>query len=262
MPASDAGEPDASRREQAAAVAREPSARRRREHTAAAPGEHTAAAPAEHTTAPGGEQATAAGTGQDDGPEIVIDLTDALRGDRPQVAPDVVRWRWAALLLGATTVVVLGLAIANYVTGMQWRASALEARDRAEQAAADAAARQQAVVQARAERGAAELRREAMAKHLAVSEADVEALEARIATLASDRARAEDHGGGSTPVASDAQLRAVRAQVDSCVAQVAAVRTGLLVGDGELAALHDAARAAEASCEQAGSDLAALGAGE
>lgn len=200
----------------------------------------------------------------DNGHDIVIDLTGTAYTTTAGTSPALTarhRRRW--ILLGAVATVAVVLAIANFAIGMQWRSVAVAAEDRAVRAAADVAAKQQAVVVAREAREVAELRREAMAKQLAVSEADVAALESRVATLASDKARAEDYGGDTvTHVATDAQMRALQAQLDSCVAQVAALRTTLLVDDPASAALHETATAAEATCEQVGTDAAVLAAGE
>lgn len=203
------------------------------------------------------------GSGDDDGTDIVIDLTDATRA--PTVGTSLVltapqRRMWFAV--GAVAVVAVLLAFGNFVIGLQWRSTALAAQDRAVRAAADVAANQQAVVLARAARDVAELRREAMAKQLAVSEADVAALEARVAALASDKARVEDYSGAVTPVASDAQIRSLQTQVDSCVAQVAALRTVLQVEDPASSALREVASAAQASCEQVQADASVLAGGE
>lgn len=168
------------------------------------------------------------------------------------------RW-WIAL--AAVAVIATILAVVNFSSGMRWRSLALDAQERAARATADAAAGQEAVIAAREARDTAETRREVMAKHLAVSEADVAALEARIAALANDKAQAQDRGDAkATQVASAARVRSLRAQLDSCVAQVAALRTTLLVDDPTSSALDEAASAAEASCEQMGTDLAVLAA--
>jgi uncharacterized protein involved in exopolysaccharide biosynthesis len=100
-----------------------------------------------------------------------------------------------------------------------------------------------------------------MGKQLAVSEADVAALEARVTALANERAQAEDYGN-YTVVGSRARMRSLRTQVDSCVAQIAALRTSLLVEDPRATALQEMASAAEATCEQIGADVAVLAADE
>lgn len=189
---------------------------------------------------------------------VVIDITD-----RPITVsvPAPARMRRVWIALGVLIVLTVALAVTNYVNGMQWRSQALAAQSRAARAAADVAAEQDAVVEAQAARDAAELRREAMARQLAVSEADVAALEARVSKLANDKAQAEDKGDDAAPVTSEAQIRSLRTQLDSCVAQVAALRAAMLVGDGSSIALDDAARAAQASCDQAGADVAELAVG-
>jgi hypothetical protein len=192
------------------------------------------------------------------GDHLVIDLTGATPTGR-LLRPVFDRRRWIALAMVAAVASVL--AIVNFAVGMQWRSLALDAQDRAAQATADAAAKQQAVIAAHDARDTAEMRREVMAKQLAVSEADVAALEARVSALANEKARAEDYSGPAiTRAGSDARIRSVRAQLDSCVAQVSALRTSLLVDDPTSVALDETASAAEASCEQAGADVAVLAA--
>jgi hypothetical protein len=198
----------------------------------------------------------------DRGADIVIDLT----GGAPEPDTGPLRsltgpQRRIGITLAGVAVIAVVLAIANFAVGMQWRSVALAAQDRAARAAADVAAEQQAVIVAREARDVAELRREAMARQLAVSEADVVALEARVAALASNKARAEDYGA-VTRVSSDTRLRALQAQLDTCVAQIAALRTALRVDDPASTALDESAGAAQASCEQAGADAAILAAGE
>lgn len=198
----------------------------------------------------------------DDRSDIVIDLRDTvfapgggtLRGLTPQQ-------RRMGLVLGAVAVVAVMLAVTNFAIGMQWRSVALAAQDRAVRATADVAAKQQAVVIAREARDVAELRREAMARQLAVSEADVAALEARVAVLANDKARAEDYGA-VTPAASNARIRTMQRQLDSCIAQIAALRAALRVDAPASAVLDETAGAAQAACEQVGADAAVLAADE
>jgi hypothetical protein len=198
--------------------------------------------------------------GRADGPDAVIDLTSGVQRDPAGV--EARRQRHATIVLAVVTAVSIAAAIGNFVTGMEWRSEALAAQDRATRAAAEVAARQEAVLAANQARDAAELERDAMAKQLAVSEADVKGLEARVAALADEKARAEDFGDYSAHVAADAQLRTAQAQVDSCVAQVAALRTAILVKDPASKAVQRSARAAESSCAQVGADIAALAAGE
>jgi hypothetical protein len=191
------------------------------------------------------------------GDHIVIDLTGTTGA--PPTGRPLERRRWIVLAVVAAFAAVL--AIVNFAIGMQWRSLALDAQDRAAQATAESAAKQQAVIAAHEARDTAETRRELMAKQLAVSEADVAALEARVAALANKKARAEDYSGPEiTRVTSDAQIRSLRAQLDSCVAQVAALRTSLLVDEPTAVALDETASAAEASCEQVGADVAVLAA--
>lgn len=210
-------------------------------------------------------------------PDIVIDLTGvppalSVTADHGHSSTDdgqpsadhgveVFRYRRMLLVLGTAAVVAGVLAVTNFAIGMQWRSQALADQERAARAAADAAAQQQAVITAHADRDAADLRRVAMARQLAVSETDVAALEARVSALASDRAQAEDYGNYA-PIDSRARVRTLRAQIDSCVAQVAALRTSLEVGDVGGPALHGLASAAEATCEQIGADAAVLVADE
>jgi hypothetical protein len=164
--------------------------------------------------------------------------------------------RWVGVSVIATLAVVL--AVANYVTGMRWREQALAAQEQAARAAADAATQQEAVLVASNERATAELRREAMAKQLAVSEADVAALEARVEALASDKARDEDRGRYEELSDSGATLHALQAQLDSCVVQVDALRVGLRAADGNASTWRAAANAAHVTCAQASADAAGL----
>jgi hypothetical protein len=215
-------------------------------------GSGPAASPPAHTAeSPAGRDA-----------DVIIDLT----GTAPPPPAGTPRsltgpQRRIGIALGAVALVAVALAIVNFAVGMQWRSVALAAQDRAALAAADAAAKQQAVRVAREARDVAELRREAMAKQLAVSEADVAALEARVAALASDKARAEDYGT-VTRASSSGRLRALKAQLDSCITQIAALRTSLRLDDPASTALDEEASAAQASCEQAGADAAVMAAGE
>jgi hypothetical protein len=193
-------------------------------------------------------------------PEVVIDLTGG-RAPRVPVGVEAVGRRRVTIVLALVAAAGIVVAIANFVTGMQWRSEAQAAMDRAANAAAEVAAKQDAVIAANQARDRAELARDAMAAQLAVSEADVKGLEARVAALANEKARAEDFGDYSAHVAADAQLRTAQAQLDSCVAQVAALRAGMLVKDPASRALQRSANAAESSCAQVGADIAALAAG-
>ena len=168
---------------------------------------------------------------------------------------------WApVVVLVVVAVAAAWLATANYTAALQWRERADVAEQRAAQAEADAVASRHAEAEARRARRVARQRRSALADQLAVSEADVAALEARIVALASDRARAEDLGGAVGGTDTDALLHSLEAQVDSCVAQVEAVRSGLR-NDADLDGWQRALTAAEATCAQAASDIDALAGG-
>lgn len=202
----------------------------------------------------------------DDDPlgDVLIDLTGPTpswsRTRRPPTGGP--RWR-ARLPLAALLVLVAaaaGLAAANYSAALQWRERAEAAEQRARQAEGVAVASRREAEEARRARRVASRRRSALADQLAVSEADVVALEARLVALASDRARAEDLGGAVGGTDPEALLRSLRAQVDSCVAQVEVVRSGL-VGDADVDAWQGALTAAEATCAQAASDIDALTSG-
>ena len=195
--------------------------------------------------------------------DVVIDLTGptpSTRVERP--LPRDTRWRlWAPVaVLVLVSVAAGGLAIANYAAALQWRARSDAAEQRAVQAEAEAATSRREAVEARRARRVATQRRSALAEQLAVSEADAAALEARIVALASDRAQAEDLGetiGGAAPAA---VLRSLESQVDSCVAQVEAVRSGLR-DEADVDGWQRALTAAEATCAQAASDVDALAGG-
>jgi hypothetical protein len=200
--------------------------------------------------------------GSDAHGDVVIDLTGTTYAPRVRpLATLTPHQRRLGMALGAVAVVAVVLAVANFVIGMQWRAVALDAQDRAVQAAADVAAKQQAVVVAREAEEVAQRRRDEMASQLAVSEADVEALEARVAALASDKARAEDYGA-VTDVGSTARMRTLQKQLDSCIAQISALRAALRIDAPTAAVLDETANAAQAACEQVGADAAVLAAGE
>jgi hypothetical protein len=192
--------------------------------------------------------------------DVVIDLTGPTpsieRRRPPSGGP---RWRiWVPLVsLLALAVTAGGLAAANYSAALQWRDRAHAAEQRAVQAEARAATSRHEAQEARRARRVARQRRSALADQLAVSEADVAALEARLVVLASDRARAQDLGGAVGGADPEALLRLLGAQVDSCVAQVEAVRWGL-VTDADLEGWQRALTAAEATCAQAASDIDAL----
>jgi hypothetical protein len=199
--------------------------------------------------------------GRGDHGEVVIDLTGTAYAPSAATLRTLTPRQRRTGMLGAVAAVAVVLAITNFAIGMQWRSVALDAQDRAVRATADVAAKQQAVIVAREARDVAELRREAMARQLAVSEADVAALEARVAALASDKARAEDYGA-VTRVASNVRVRTLQKQLDSCIAQIAALRAALRVNAPESAVLDETANAAQAACEQVGADAAVLAAGE
>lgn len=195
--------------------------------------------------------------------DVVIDLTGPTPSTRIVRPPQRrARWRvWApVVVLVVVAVAAAGLAIANYTAALQWRERADIAEQRAAQAEAEAVASRRAEAEARRARRVARQRRSALADQLAVSEADVAALEARIVALASDRARAEDLGGAVGGTDTDALLHSLEAQVDSCVAQVEAVRSGLR-NDADLDGWQRALTAAEATCAQAASDIDALAGG-
>lgn len=190
--------------------------------------------------------------------DVVIDLTDGVQ----PTGTDTRRQRRGMAVVAVVAVVAIIVAIANFVTGMAWRSEALTAQDRAARAAAEVAARQEAVIAANQARDRAQLERDAMAAQLAVSEADVKGLEARVAALADEKASAEDLGDHSARVGGAARLRSAQAQADSCVEQLAALRAAMLVEDHGSRALQRSANAAESSCAQVGADVAALAAGE
>lgn len=195
--------------------------------------------------------------------DIVIDLTDQapLSTTRRRASG---RSPWG---IGVTPAVLLVLAVAagalaaaNYSAALQWRAHAQAAELRAVQAEEAAAASRREAEEARRQRRVASQRRSALADQLAVSEADVVALEARLVALASDRASEQDLGGGVGGSDSDALLRSLEAQVNSCLAQVRAVRSGL-TADADVGGWHRALNAAEASCAQVAADIDALAGG-
>lgn len=199
----------------------------------------------------------------DDDPfgDVVIDLTGPTpswsRTRRPPSGGPRRRvWLPLAVLL-VLAFAAGGLAAANYYAALQWRERADAAGQRALQAEELAAASRREAEEARRARRVARQRRSALADQLAVSEADVVALEARLVALASDRARAEDLGGAVGGTDPEALLRSLEAQVDSCVAQVEAVRSGL-VADADIDGWQRVLTAAEATCAQAASDIDAL----
>lgn len=164
--------------------------------------------------------------------------------------------RWL-VALACLAVAAGALAAVNYAAAVRWRGIAQAAEGRADAAAADAAAGQQAVADAELARDAAQQRRRALSEQLAVSEADAAALEARVISLASDRARAEDYGQAVAAAPPGTRIRALQAQVDSCTAQIEAVRVSLVAASDD-ASWQRALTAAEATCEQLGADLDAL----
>lgn len=196
---------------------------------------------------------------------IVIDLT----GDTPSrtVAPErsavparhgARRWRWAIALPTVVALVATVLAVTNYTTAMQWRANALAQSSRADRADAAAAAERASLAAVRTELRAVQREGEAVAARLAVSEADVSALEARIAMLADDRAQVEDRGGRGSFGDTTRQMRVLTRQVDGCLAQVAALRADLRRDDPNVDALRKSATAAQSACDQVGADVATL----
>lgn len=216
----------------------------------------------EVTTAPTGMPGEARPDPAERFDDVVIDLTGPTPSTRIERRP-ARRSRWwiaavaALLLIGGAAG---ALAAANYSAALRWRERADVAEQRANQAVAEAAASRRAAAEARRARRVARDRRNALAAQLAASEADVASLEARIVALASDRARAEDLGAdvaGSDPAA---LLRSLEAQVDSCVAQVEAVRAGLIRA-ADVDGWQRALTAAEATCAQVASDIDALAGG-
>lgn len=192
--------------------------------------------------------------------DVVIDLT----GPTPSaqvVAPrrEQSRWRlWAPLVVVvALAVGAAALAAANYSAAVQWQDRADAAERRAVQAETASAASRRAAQEARRDRRVARQRRSRLADQLAVSEADVAALEARLNALANERAQAQDLGAVIGSAGAADRLRSLEAQVDSCIAQIAAVRSGL-VADSDVDGWHRALTAAEAACGQAASDVDAL----
>ncbi|HSJ44348.1 MAG TPA: hypothetical protein VK923_06685 [Euzebyales bacterium] len=196
--------------------------------------------------------------------DVVIDLTDPTPTTRTVRPPARGRgwgvWVPVVVLLGVG-VAVGALAVANYSAALQWRERANVAEQRAAQAEAQAAASRRDAQEARRAQRVARQRRSALADQLAVSEADVAALEARLVALASDRAREQDLGGAVGGTDPEALLRSLGAQVDSCVAQVAAARSGLIT-DTDVDGWQRALTVAEATCAQAASDIDALAGGD
>ncbi len=187
--------------------------------------------------------------------EVVIDLTGTSPARRD--VPSSRRLRPWVLLLVVAAVVAVGLAAANYSAAMRWRTRAMTAERRAAQASADAAAERGVALEALRARDVARQRRRAMAQQLTVSEADVVALEARVSTLASDRARAQDLGLDLASVPASMHLQALRAQAASCIAQVEAARKGL-TANADVGSWQAALTAAEASCGQIAADVDTL----
>ena len=195
--------------------------------------------------------------------DVVIDLTGPTPSTRTLRPPSGGRRRrvWVPLvMLLVLGVAAGGLAAANYRAALQWRERADAAEQRAAQAEAEAAASRREAGEARRARRVARQRRSALADQLAVSEADVAALEARLVALASDRARTQDLGGAAWGTDPEALLRSLEAQVDSCVAQVGAVRSGLIT-DADVDGWQRALTAAEATCAQVATDIDALAGG-
>lgn len=188
--------------------------------------------------------------------DTVIDLT----GSTPTVRTGVRRPRrsWVLMALAvAALAAATTVAVGNHTAATAWRDRSVAAERRAEQAEAQADQARRTATRERARRRVAVQRRRAIAEQLAVSESDAAALEARVVTLASDTARAQDLGTTSTAVPSAAQIRALQAQVDSCIAQIEAARVGLISGS-DVTSWQRALTAAQAGCEQVGSDADAL----
>lgn len=170
------------------------------------------------------------------------------------------RHRWPTVALVVLALVASMVAVVNYWAAVGWRDRAISAERQSARATADADDARQAAATARRDTNAARRRRRALAGQLALSEADVAALEARLIARASDRARAEDLGRTARPASPDALTRSLRAQIDSCVAQVDAARAGLSDGT-DIAAWQRALTAARASCEQIAADVDVLAVG-
>lgn len=188
--------------------------------------------------------------------DTVIDLT----GPTPVVRTGIARPRWSWVLVGLAVValaIAATVAVRNYSAAIAWRDRTVAAERRATQAEEDAEQQRRVAGQERERRRVAMQRRRAITEQLAVSESDAAALEARVLMLASDTARAQDLGAASTAVPSAAQVRALQAQVDSCIAQIEAARVGLISGS-DVTSWQRALTAAQASCEQVGSDADAL----
>lgn len=195
--------------------------------------------------------------------DVVIDLTgpppsEAASSQGTTAARAESRVRLALVALAVVALVAVVLAVSNYRSAAQWHARALADAERAERTAAESADSRKALERMRAELDAARSERDAIAGYLAVSEADVSALEARIAVLANERAQAEDYGNYAAPADAARQLRALRTQVDSCVAQVASLRTDMAREDVATAAVAAAATVAQAACDQVGADIATV----
>jgi hypothetical protein len=196
----------------------------------------------------------------EDGQVAAGDTVIEPTGPTPTVRTGIGRPRrsWVlAVLAVAALAVATTVAARNYSAATGWRDRTAAAERRAAHAEEQAEEQLRVAEQERERRRVAVQRRRAMAEQLAVSESDAAALEARILTLASDTARAQDVGAASTAVPSQAQVRALQAQVDSCVAQIEAARVGL-TGGSDVTSWQRALIAAQASCAQVGSDADAL----
>ena len=188
--------------------------------------------------------------------DTVIDLT----GPTPTAPTGIGRPRrsWVLMALAVVALAVATtVAVRNHSAAIAWRDRALAAEQRVTRAEEQADQQRRLAAWESERRRVAVQRRRAIAEQLTVSESDAAALEARVLTLATDTARAQDYGAVSTAVPSKAQVRALQAQVDSCVAQIESARVGLISGS-DVTSWQRALTAAQASCEQVGSDADAL----
>lgn len=160
----------------------------------------------------------------------------------------------AGTLLASIAVIATLLAGVNFVIASRWRAVATAAQH-------DVASPADGVTIT--EVGAADttsVESHVLTRRLVASEADVAALETRLAALANQRAHAEDAGVYTAQRDVAPHVRVVAAQLDSCVAQVAAVRVLLTGGARVSTADQVSVAAAQTGCEQARADLSRLAA--
>lgn len=190
--------------------------------------------------------------------DTVVDLTGPTPTVRTGSTHDRPRRSWVLMALAMVALAVsTTVAVRNYSAAIAWRDRALAAEQRVTRAEEQADQQRRLAARERQRRRVAVQRRRAIAEQLTVSESDAAALEARVLTLASDTARAQDYGAASTAVPSKAQVRALQAQVDSCVAQIESARIGLISGS-DATSWQRTLTAAQAGCEQVGSDADAL----